>query len=82
MTEEEIVLSELPINELLELMMEDLYDGYAEEVVEEVEEALSREMTPYDVLTKGLVAGMEIVGIDFSGRACCLCRKCLWPPRQ
>ncbi|MEM7030079.1 MAG: corrinoid protein [Chloroflexota bacterium] len=63
--EEEIVLSEMSIEEILELMMEDLYDGYADEVVEEVEECLSREMAPYDVLTQGLVAGMEIVGVDF-----------------
>lgn len=62
---EEINLQELPTEELLELMMEDLYDGYAEEVTEEVEEALSRGMAPYDVLTNGLVAGMDIVGIDF-----------------
>ncbi len=62
---EEINLKELPLDELLELMMEDLYDGYADEVVEEVEEALSRGMAPYDVLTQGLVAGMNIVGIDF-----------------
>lgn len=62
---EEINLKELPLDELLELMMEDLYDGYADEVVEEVEEALSRGMTPYDVLTQGLVAGMDIVGVDF-----------------
>jgi corrinoid protein of di/trimethylamine methyltransferase len=55
----------MSIEELLELMKEDLYDGYAEEVVEEVEEALSRGMTPYDVLTDGLVAGMQIVGVDF-----------------
>jgi 5-methyltetrahydrofolate--homocysteine methyltransferase len=46
-------------------MMDDLYDGYADEVVEEVEECLSRGMVPYDVLTKGLVAGMDIVGVDF-----------------
>lgn len=62
---EEINIQELSTEELLELMMEDLYDGYADEVVEEVEEALSRGMTPYDVLTKGLVAGMDIVGVDF-----------------
>ena len=62
---EEINLKELPLDELLELMMEDLYDGYADEVVEEVEEALSRGMAPYDVLTQGLVAGMDIVGVDF-----------------
>jgi 5-methyltetrahydrofolate--homocysteine methyltransferase len=46
-------------------MHEDLYDGYAEEIVEEVNECLSRGLTPYDVLTDGLVAGMDIVGIDF-----------------
>ncbi len=62
---EEINIKELPTDELLELMAEDLYDGYVEEVVEEVEEALSRGLTPYDVLTKGLVAGMGVVGADF-----------------
>jgi corrinoid protein of di/trimethylamine methyltransferase len=65
MTEEEINLKEMPTEEILELMHEDLYDGYAEEIVEEVNELLSRDMGPYDVLTKGLVAGMDIVGIDF-----------------
>lgn len=62
---DEFNIKEMPTDELLELMMEDLYDGYAEEVVEEVEEALSRGMAPYEVLTEGLVAGMDIVGVDF-----------------
>lgn len=62
---EEINLKDLSIDELLELMMDDLYDGYAEEVEKGVHEALSREMTPYDVMTKGLVAGMDVVGVDF-----------------
>ncbi len=62
---EEINIKELPTDELLELMQEDLYDGYAEEIVEEVEELLARGMAPYDVLTKGLVAGMDVVGEDF-----------------
>lgn len=62
---EEINIKEMPTDELLELMMDDLYDGYADEVVEEVEECLSRGMAPYEVLTQGLVAGMEIVGVDF-----------------
>ncbi len=62
---DEIDLKSLSIEELLELMGEDLYDGYAEEIEEEVQEALSRGMSPYDVLTRGLVAGMDIVGIDF-----------------
>lgn len=62
---DEINIKEISTDELLELMKEDLYDGYAEEIEEEVHEALSRGMTPYDVLTQGLVAGMDIVGVDF-----------------
>ncbi len=62
---DEINIKEMPTEELLELMGEDLYDGYADEVVEEVNEALSRRLTPYEVLTNGLVAGMDIVGEDF-----------------
>ena len=63
--EDEIVLSEMPDEEIIGLMHEDLYDGYADEVVEEVQELLGRGWTPYDTLTKGLVRGMEIVGVDF-----------------
>jgi corrinoid protein of di/trimethylamine methyltransferase len=62
---EEINIQEMSIDELYELMKEDLYDGLAEEIAAEVREALSRGNTPYDVLTKGLVAGMDIVGVDF-----------------
>jgi 5-methyltetrahydrofolate--homocysteine methyltransferase len=62
---DEINIKEMATDELLELMMEDLYDGYAEEVVAEVEEALGRGLAPYEVLTAGLVAGMDIVGVDF-----------------
>jgi 5-methyltetrahydrofolate--homocysteine methyltransferase len=63
--EDDIDITQMPLQELYELMHEDLYDGYAEEIVEEVNECLSRGLTPYDVLTDGLVAGMDIVGIDF-----------------
>ncbi|MBT3391184.1 MAG: cobalamin-binding protein [Chloroflexi bacterium] len=62
---EEINLKEMSDDEILELMQEDLYDGYAEEIVEEVNELLGREMGSYDILIKGLVAGMEVVGVDF-----------------
>ena len=62
---DEIDITQMPTEELYELMMEDLYDGYADEIVEEVNECLSRGITPYDVLTNGLVAGMDIVGADF-----------------
>jgi 5-methyltetrahydrofolate--homocysteine methyltransferase len=62
---DEINIQEMNDDEIIELMHEDLYDGYAEEIVEEVEELLSRGMQPYDVLTRGLVGGMDIVGVDF-----------------
>lgn len=64
-TEEDIILEELELEELYELMQEDLYDGYAKEIEEEVYEALSRDILPYEILTKGLVAGMDVVGEDF-----------------
>ena len=62
---EEFNLEEMSDAEILELMAEDLYDGLAEEIEAEVHELINRGMTPYDVLTRGLVAGMAIVGIDF-----------------
>ena len=46
-------------------MHDDLYDGLRDEVVEGVNILLGRGWTPYDVLTKALVEGMRIVGIDF-----------------
>src|SRR4030095_431373 len=46
-------------------MQDDLYDGLKEQVVEEVHEALGRGYGATDVLAKGLVAGMDIVGADF-----------------
>ena len=46
-------------------MHDDLYDGLQDEIVEGVKILLDRKWTPYDVLTKALVEGMTIVGIDF-----------------
>jgi len=63
--EDEIILSELDDDELVAQMHDDLYDGLKEEVAEGVNILLSRDWTPYDVLTKALVEGMRIVGIDF-----------------
>lgn len=63
--ENEINLKELSDEDLLLQMQDDLYDGYAEEVAEAVNECLERKMGPYDIMTKGLVAGMDIVGVDF-----------------
>jgi 5-methyltetrahydrofolate--homocysteine methyltransferase len=65
MSEEELNLEELSNEELFELMGDDLYDGYAEEVVEGVEEGLRRGLPAYEVMTQGLVAGMKVVGDDF-----------------
>ena len=62
---DDIDITKLETSEILELIQDDLYDGLADEVVLNVNELLSRDMTPYDVLTKGLVAGMGIVGTDF-----------------
>ncbi len=63
--EEEIILSELDDSELSEQMQDDLYDGLKEEVCEGVNILLERGWTPYDILTKVLVAGMKVVGDDF-----------------
>ncbi|MBN8632381.1 MAG: B12-binding domain-containing protein [Rhodobacterales bacterium] len=63
--EDEIILSELSDDELVLQMHDDLYDGLKEEIEEGVRILLSRNWTPYDVLTKALVAGMTIVGADF-----------------
>jgi methanogenic corrinoid protein MtbC1 len=46
-------------------MHDDLYDGPKEEIEAAVHILLNRKWTPYDVLTKALVEGMRIVGIDF-----------------
>lgn len=63
--DDELILSELSDDELVPQMHDDLYDGLKDEVVEGVNILLGRGWTPYDVLTKALVEGMRIVGIDF-----------------
>ena len=63
--EDEIILSELSDDELVAQMHDDLYDGLKEEILEGTNILLERGWTPYDVLTKALVEGMRIVGIDF-----------------
>ncbi|MCC7047084.1 MAG: B12-binding domain-containing protein [Alphaproteobacteria bacterium] len=63
--EEPLDLNSLSDEELVPQMHDDLYDGLKEEVVEGVNILLKRGWTPYDTLTKALVEGMRIVGIDF-----------------
>ena len=63
--EDDLILSELNDEELVLQMMDDLYDGMKEEIEEAVNILLERKWTPYDILTKSLVEGMAIVGVDF-----------------
>ncbi|MCY4303222.1 MAG: B12-binding domain-containing protein [Aestuariivita sp.] len=66
MTElDDIILSELNDDELVQQMFDDLYDGLKEEIEESVNILLEREWAPYRVLTEALVGGMKIVGDDF-----------------
>src|SRR3954469_23208807 len=58
-------LRSLDDEELTKQIGDDLYDGLKNEVVEGVNILLERGWTPYKVLTKALVEGMRIVGIDF-----------------
>lgn len=60
-----INLNQMKDHEILELMHEDLYDGYEEEIIEEINELLKRDLDPYRILTEGLIAGMDIIGEDF-----------------
>ena len=63
--EDDLDLRELDDDELVQQMHDDLYDGLKEEIEEGVNILLERGWTPYDTLTKALVEGMRIVGIDF-----------------
>ena len=63
--EDDIVLSELDDEELVQQMFDDLYDGLKEEIEEGTNILLERGWAPYKVLTEALVGGMKIVGEDF-----------------
>jgi len=63
--DEDIILKDLPDDELVEQMQDDLYDGLKEEVIEGTEILLERGWAADKVLTEALVGGMTIVGIDF-----------------
>jgi len=65
MSDDEIILSELSDDELVQQMHDDLYDGLKEEIEEATRILLDRGWAPYDILTQALVEGMRIVGIDF-----------------
>ena len=63
--EDDIVLSELNDEELVEQMFDDLYDGLADEIAEGTQVLLDRGWGAKKVLDEALVGGMNIVGIDF-----------------
>ena len=63
--EEDIVLADLSDAELVEQMHDDLYDGLKEEIEEGTQILLDRGWDAERVLNESLVAGMQIVGVDF-----------------
>jgi len=63
--DEDIILSELPDDELIEQMHDDLYDGLADEIAEGTQILLDRGWNASKVLEKALVGGMTVVGVDF-----------------
>lgn len=63
--EEELVLADLPDDELTAQMHDDLYDGLADEIAEGTNLLLARGWGADKVLNDALVEGMRIVGIDF-----------------
>jgi 5-methyltetrahydrofolate--homocysteine methyltransferase len=65
MNDDDIVLSELADDELVEQMHDDLYDGLADEIAEGTQILLERGWGAKKVLDEALVGGMNIVGIDF-----------------
>jgi methanogenic corrinoid protein MtbC1 len=63
--EEDVVLSGLSDEELVEQMHDDLYDGLKEEIIEGTQLLIDRGWAADKVLSDALVAGMSIVGVDF-----------------
>ncbi len=63
--EDEIILADLPDDELTAQMHDDLYDGLADEIAEGTNILLGRGWSADQVLNDALVEGMRIVGIDF-----------------
>ena len=63
--DDDLDLSTLPVDELVEQMHDDLYDGLRDEIVEGTKILLERGWAATKVLDDALVEGMRIVGIDF-----------------
>ena len=63
--EEDIILADLSDEDLIPQIHDDLYDGLTEEIEQATHILLDRGWSAEDVLSKALVDGMTIVGIDF-----------------
>ena len=63
--EDDLILADLPDDELTAQMHDDLYDGLADEIAEGTNILLERGWGADKVLNDALVEGMRIVGIDF-----------------
>ena len=63
--DEELDLSTLPDDELVQQMHDDLYDGLKEEIEEGTNILLERGWGADKILNDALVEGMRSVGIDF-----------------
>lgn len=63
--DDELDLSSLPDDELVQQMHDDLYDGLKDEIAEGTQILLDRGWSAEKVLNEALVGGMTIVGIDF-----------------
>jgi len=63
--EQELDLTSLSDEELVEQMHNDLYDGLADEIAQGTNILLGRGWGPDRVLSGALVEGMRIVGVDF-----------------
>jgi len=51
--------------DILKQMAEKLYDGDDEAVAELTQKALDEGLAPAEILKGGLIAGMDVVGVDF-----------------
>ena len=54
-----------PMTDILKQMAEKLYDGDDEAVAELTQKALDEGLAPAEILKGGLIAGMDVVGVDF-----------------
>jgi len=63
--DDDVILSELADDELVEQMHDDLYDGLADEIAEGTRILLERGWPAGRVLEEALVSGMAVVGVDF-----------------